>query len=208
MLLLIITIYNNKLMAKRQLLILALSLFFSYTAFSQRADSVRVKRNHYSLAVGIGWAHYINTLEIGKDDASINSAGVSLKFFWEPEHRLSLGLESGFYRLYKVRSKSYTDTGGQATMSAMPLLLTVRMRIIDRFYLSAGAGLAVMFNKVTGVGTQINSNILSLSNYQASASYIYPLTKHWQVGGEFKVLNFGKASDWMYTLQAVCAVRL
>jgi hypothetical protein len=195
-------------MAKRQVLFLVFFLFLSYTGFSQQTDSVKVKRNHYSLAVGIGWAHYINSLEIGKDNATINSAGLSLKFFWEPEHRLSLGLESGFYRLYKVKSKTDTDLQGQATMSAMPLLLVVRMRIIDHFYLSAGGGLAVMFNKVTGINDKVNSNILSLSNYQFSGSYLYPLAKHWQVGGEFKVLNFGKASDWMYTLQAVCAVRL
>jgi hypothetical protein len=195
-------------MAKRQVLFLVLSLFLSCTGFSQQTDSVKVKRNHYSLAVGIGWAHYINSLEIGKDNASINSVGLSLKFFWEPEHRLSLGLESGFYRLYKVKNKTYTDMTGEASMSAMPLLLTVRMRIVDYFYLSAGAGLAVMFNKVTGINDKLTSNILSLSNYQFSGSYLYPLAKHWQVGGEFKVLNFGKASDWMYTLQAVCAVRL
>jgi hypothetical protein len=195
-------------MAKRQVLFLVFFLFLSYTGFSQQTDSVKVKRNHYSLAVGIGWAHYINSLEIGKDNATINSAGLSLKFFWEPEHRLSLGLESGFYRLYKVKSKTDTDLQGQATMSAMPLLLVVRMRIIDHFYLSAGGGLAVMFNKVTGINDKVNSNILSLSNYQFSGSYLYPLAKHWQVGGELKVLNFGKASDWMYTLQAVCAVRL
>lgn len=195
-------------MVKRQVFILVLSLFLSFAASSQPADSIMVKRNHYSLAVGIGWAHYINSLEIGKDNATINSAGLSLKFFWEPEHRLSLGLETGIYRLFKVKSKTYTDEAGQATMSAVPFLLNVRMRIIDHVYLSAGAGLAIMLNKVTGIGGQINSNILSLSNYQFSGSYVYPLTKHWQIGGEFKVLNFGKASDWMYTLQAICAVRL
>jgi len=195
-------------MAKRAIFILVLSVLLSYGTFSQKADSIKVKRNHYSLTVGVGWAHYINTLEIGKDNATINSAGVSLKFFWEPEHRLSLGLESGFYRLYSVKSKSYTDVTGQVTMSAMPFLLVVRMRIVDRFYLSAGAGLAMMFNKVTGIDNKVNSNILSLSNYQFSGSYIYPLTKHWQVGGEFKVLDFGKASDWMYTIQALCAFRL
>ena len=195
-------------MAKRAIYILVFSVFLSYGTFSQKADSIKVKRNHYSLTVGVGWTHYINTLEIGKDDATINSAGVSLKFFWEPEHRLSLGLESGFYRLYKVKSKSYTDVTGQATMSAMPFLLVVRMRIVDQFYLSAGAGLALMFNKVTGIDNKVNSNILSLSNYQFSGSYMYPLAKHWQVGGEFKVLNFGKASDWMYTIQALCAFRL
>jgi hypothetical protein len=196
-------------MAKKVLFPVLAILLFSTTLYSQKKDSIRVKSlNHYSLAVGMGWTHYINTLEIGADQASTNSAGVSLKFFWEPEHRLSLGLESGFYRLYKVKATNELGQSGQATMSAIPLLLVVRMRIVNYFYLSAGAGLAVMFNKVKGVDTQINSTILSLSNYQFSASYIYPVSKHWGFGGEFKVINYGKSSDWIYNLQALCVVRL
>ena len=196
-------------MAKKTLIPVLLFIFFSGTLYAQKKDSVKVKRtNHYSLAVGAGWTHYINTLEIGADKASTNSAGVSLKFFWEPEHRLSLGLESGFYRLYKVKATNDLGQSGSATMSAIPLLLVVRMRIVDYFYLSAGAGLAIMFNKVKGVDSQINSNILSLSNYQFSASYIYPVSKHWGFGGEFKVIDYGKASDWIYSLQALCVVRL
>jgi hypothetical protein len=195
-------------MARRQLIIFLLILSAATVGQAAKKDSTKVSLNHYSLTVGIGWSHYINTLEIGKDEATTNSLGVSLKFFWEPEHRLSLGLESGFYRLYSVRSKTYTDLTGQASMSAIPLLLTIRMRIIDNFYLSAGAGLALMFNKVTGIDNKVTSTILSLSNYQFSGSYIYPLSRHWLVGGEFKVLNFGKAADWMYTVQAVCAFKL
>ncbi|MFZ4521794.1 MAG: outer membrane protein [Bacteroidales bacterium] len=166
------------------------------------------KINHYSLAIGLGWVHYINTLDIGADLATINSPGLSLRFFWEPEHRLSLGLETGFYRLYKVKSGTDAPTSGFATMSAMPLLLAARMRIVDRFYLSAGAGLAAMFNKVSGIDHTISSTIISFSNFQFSASYIYPLSKHWQVGGELKFLNYGKTDDWIYSLQVFCAVRL
>jgi hypothetical protein len=194
-------------MVKKILALGWLFLFFTPALFSQGHDTINVKTNHYSLAIGLGWAHYLNTLEIGGDAATINSLGISMKFFWEPEHRLSLGLETGFYRLYKVKSKTYTNVLGQATMSDVPLLLAVRMRVVDRFYLSAGAGLAVMFNKVTGIDNKVTSTIISYSNYQFSASYIYPLSRLWQVGGEFKFLNFGKSEDWMYTLQVLCAIR-
>lgn len=176
--------------------------------FAARKDSTKVSLNHYSLAVGVGWVHYVNTLEIGSEKASINSAGVGLKFFWEPEHRLSLGLETGYYHLYTVKNTTYSDMKGQASMSAVPLLLNIRMRIVDNFYLSTGAGLAIMINKVSGIDKSISTNILSMSNFQASASYIYPLSKRWNVGGEFKVVTFGKTADWIYSLQAVCAVKL
>jgi hypothetical protein len=196
-------------MKRSSLLFLVFYLLMITATLAQSESSVpNIKRNHYSFAIGLGWTHYINTLEIGKDQAKINSPGLSLRFFWEPEHRLSLGLETGFYRLYKVSSQTYTDLKGSVTMAAMPLMLTVRMRVVDHLYLSTGAGLAVMFNKVSGIDKQINSTILSMSNYQFSASYIYPLSKHWQLGGEFKFYNFGKTADWLYGLQVFCAVRL
>ncbi|HNW72263.1 MAG TPA: hypothetical protein PKN44_01440 [Bacteroidales bacterium] len=191
-------------MTRKTIILLLLVCALQPAAFASKKDSTKASLNRYSLAIGAGWVHYINTLEIGADMANINSAGLSLKFFWEPEHRLSLGLELGFYRLYAVKG----EPGGKVTMSAVPLLLNVRMRIVDHFHLSAGAGLALMFNNITGGEEKISSTILSLSNYQFSASYIYPLDRHWNVGGEFKFINFGKTADWLYTLQVVCAVKL
>lgn len=190
-------------MARKTIILIMLACALQPALFASKKDSTKVSLNRYSLTVGAGWVHYINTLEIGADMASINSAGLSLKFFWEPEHRLSLGLETGYYRMYKVKG----EYGGHVSMASVPLLLNIRMRVVDHFYLSAGAGLALMFNQVKGVGTDISSTILSLSNYQFSGSYIYPLNRHWHVGGELKFLNFQKSADWIYTLQAVCAVK-
>jgi hypothetical protein len=195
-------------MFRKTILIIAMVLLAGSFVQASKKDSTKVSLNHYSLTVGAGWVHFINNLEIGKDAADINSLGVSLKFFWEPEHLLSLGLETGFYRLYSLKSKSYTDLTGQASMSAMPFFLNIRMRVVDNFYLTAGAGLTLMFNKVTGIGDKVTATILSMSNYQLSGSYLYPLSKHWLVGGEFKVLYFGKANDWLYSVQAVCAFKL
>jgi hypothetical protein len=192
---------------KKLIIYLFLLLLIAGSTFAQITEKPG-KLNHYSFAMGLGWTHYINTLEIGKDNATINSPGLSLRFFWEPEHRLSLGLETGYYRLYKVTNKSYSDLTGKVTMSAVPLMLTVRMRIIDRLYLSTGAGLAVMLNNVSGIDSEISSTILSMSNYQFSASYIRPLTRKLQAGAEFKFYNFGKTADWIYGLQLFCAVRL
>jgi hypothetical protein len=195
-------------MAKKPIVIILLIFLLVPAVFAVKKDSTKVSLNRYSLAIGMGWSHYINTLEVGTDQAKTNFVGVSLKFFWEPEHRLSLGLETGMYRLYKGQSKNYEVDKGEVSMSVIPLLLNIRMRIVDHLYLSTGAGLAIMINKVAAYDTKLTNNILSLSNYQFSGSYIYPLDKHWQVGGELKVLNFGKTADWMYTIQAVCAVKL
>lgn len=193
-------------MCRKYALFTLFALLASTVVFASQKDSTRTKNNYYSLSVGIGWVHYVNNLDVGHDAAKNNFIGTSFKFFWEPKFRLSLGLESGYYKLYKV-SKELPAGTAEAEMSVVPLLLIVRMRIIDNLYLSAGGGMSLMMNKVNVINDQISSTILSLSNYQASASYLYPLSRLWHVGGEFKVLYYGKADDLSYTLQGLVAIK-
>ena len=169
---------------------------------------MKVRLNHYTLTIGAGWTHYINNLENGVQEIQQNFAGVSFKFCWEPEYRLSLGLESGYYKLFKVTDRINSDTSVQIDRTVIPLLLLVRMRIVDNFYLGAGVGLALITNKAAGANQKIVTKTTSLSNYEVSGSYIVPLSKHWRVGGELKMFNFGNLDDWMYSIQALCAVRL
>lgn len=183
-------------------------IFLTLVVFSQQKDNVKVRLNHYTLTIGAGWTHYINNLENGVQEIQKNFAGVSFKFFWEPEYRLSLGLESGYYKLFKVTDRINSDTSVQIDRTVIPLLLLVRMRIVDNFYLGAGVGLALITNKAAGANQKIITKTTSLSNYEVSGSYIVPLSKHWRVGGELKMFNFGNLDDWMYSIQALCAVRL
>jgi hypothetical protein len=183
-------------------------LIISIQGFSQHLDSVKVRINHYSLTIGTGWTHYYNNLQNGDQNLRQDFAGVSLKFYWEPQYRLSLGLETGYYKLFKSTNQVGEDTALVANRSVVPLMLLVRMRIVDHFYLTAGMGLAIIYSNVSVLSDKINTKILSLSNYEFAASYLYPLSKHWQVGGEVKVYNFGKYEDWMYGIHALCAFRL
>jgi hypothetical protein len=183
-------------------------IFFTLVVFSQQKDSVKVRLNHYTLTIGAGWTHYINNLENGDQKIQNNFAGVSFKFFWEPEHRLSLGLESGYYKLFKVTNQINADTSVQIDRAVVPLLLLVRMRIVDNVYLGAGMGIAIITNTASGVSQKIVTKTNSLSNFELSGSYIYPLSKHWRIGGEFKGFHFGSLNDWMYSVQALCAFRL
>jgi hypothetical protein len=182
-------------------------IFFTMVVFSQQKNIEKVRLNHYTLTVGAGWTHYINNLDYGDQKIQKDFAGVSFKFLWEPEYRLSLGLETGYYKLFKVTNQIKPDTSVQIDRMVVPLLLLVRMRIIDRVYVGAGLGMAFITSKVSGAGQKIVTKTTSLSNFQLSGAYIYPLSKHWLVGGECKVFSFGSLNDWMYSLQATCAVR-
>ena len=181
---------------------------FTLAGFSQQKDSVKVRLNHYTFTVGAGWTHYINNLEVYDQNIRKDFAGVSFKFFWEPEYRLSLGLETGYYKQFSLSGQMTDGTSFEINRLVVPLLLLVRMRIIDNVYLGAGMGLAIITNKASGGDQEIVTSTTSLSNFELSGAYVYPLSKHWLVGGEFKMFHYGELNDWMYSFQGTFAFRL
>jgi hypothetical protein len=195
-------------MGRKTIFITIVCVLFTHALFSQQKDSVKVRLNHYTFTIGTGWTHYINNLEYGDKDMKNDFIGASFKFFWEPEYRLSLGLETGYYKLFKVTNQVNQDTAVEIDRSLVPFLLLVRMRIVDNVYLGAGMGMSFIMNKASGAGQEIKTTMSSLANFEVTGSYIYPLSKHWLVGGDLKVFYSGTLEDWIYSIQATCAFRL
>lgn len=164
------------------------------------------KPNNWSVGAGVGWFHYVNTLDIGSDLAKTNQVGYTFRFMWEPEHRLALGLESGYYTVYSMeRAPSAQGPGGNAKLSAIPLLLSFRIRVLPNLFLSGGPGMTIMYSDVTVLNSTANSSFLSLANLHVSAMYRKKINDRFDVGAEFKFLNFGKTEDYGYSLQVVGA---
>ena len=191
---------------KKTTIVLAF-LLIVMAAFSQGKEQAPAKPFKFSISFGTGWTHYIDNLDYGNQNLKTDHAGFSFRFFWEPEYRLSLGAETGSYTMFKLQSPSGSTTSNEVTRKVTPMLLLARMRIVDHFFLSTGFGLALLTNTAEGAGEKVVTNTTSLSNYQFSASYIYPLSKRWQLGSEAKVFDFGAYNDWMYSLQVFCAFR-
>ncbi len=186
---------------------LIMAIFLAaHTVFAQQAEAPKAKLNHYSLTLGVGWTHYINNMETADQKVANNFVGFSGKFYWEPEYLVSLGLETGYYKLFRVIDQ-VGDTTVKIDRNVIPLLLLVRMRIIDNFYIGAGMGISFITGKATGNGKEIVTKTKSLSNFELSGSYLYPLGKVFRVGGEAKVFHFANLNDWMYSVQALVAVR-
>ena len=187
--------------------IILVFLFTTLAAFPQQKDTVVTKPPYFSLTLGTGLTHYIDNLDYGNQNLSKNFAGFSFRFLWEPEYWLSLGAETGSYTMFKVKSPPGSSTTGDVTRRVTPMILLVRMHIIDYIYLSTGFGLAFLTNISNDEAQKIVTNTTSLSNYLFSASYIYPLSKHWQLGVEAKVFDFGAYNDWMNSLQVFGTLR-
>jgi len=196
-------------MKKKILLITFFCVLAVFPLFAQQVDSVSKPKSHFSLAISAGWSHYINSLEtVDAKDVGKDFIGLNLRFLWEPGYRLGIGLETGFYRIYNVKQEFTPEVTGQSRLYCYPLLIVARMRIVDHFYLSVAPGLSLLVSEIGGVDGKTVSTQFSLANFEATASYLYPVSKHFLVGGEARFLIIGKVEDYFYSIQATCAVRL
>lgn len=187
----------------RSLGFILMLLLASFVSWGQDA-----KPTNWSVGAGLGWFHYINTLDIGAGLANTDHVGYTFRFMWEPEHRVSIGLESGYYTVYSLdRPASGSIPGGTAKLTTIPLLLSFRIRVLPNFYLSGGPGMAIMYSNVSVLGNTAESSFLSMANLHVSAMYRKQISERFDLGGEVKFLNFGKTEDYGYSIQVVGAYR-
>ncbi|MEI6901375.1 MAG: hypothetical protein WCL00_15975, partial [Bacteroidota bacterium] len=57
-------------MNRKTIIVAGFLVLFSQVVFSQKEDSVKLHLNHYTLKIGVGWTHYINSLEYGDEMAA------------------------------------------------------------------------------------------------------------------------------------------
>lgn len=157
-----------------------------------------------SVTVGTGISHYINSLQIdpSRIGMTTNFSCSSFKFMWEPEHRLSLGIETGYYRIYEVQLIE-GNAINMASLSVTPILFCVQMRVFKHFFLSTATGVSIHHSLVNALGNQSESKTWAFSNLQLSAGYVYPITKQLGVGLQLKLLSENKTEDLITSLQAV-----
>ena len=157
-----------------------------------------------SIYVSTGISHYINTLQLDPSRVGLkqNFSCSSFKFMWEPEHRLSMGVETGYYKVYEVQLAEGKDIN-TASLNVIPILFCVQMRIFKRFFAAIGTGISIHHAQVNYLNNHAESQTLAFSNLQFSAGYIYPITKQFGIGLQARFLSENKTEDMVGSLQAV-----
>jgi hypothetical protein len=169
------------------------------------AQTTEVNR-HLKLVIGAGYGHFFNNFtNVADNDVITNKPAFQGKLLWQPEHRLRIGIESGYYFMYST-TRIQTDGGSETlttNLNVVPLFMSFSMRIIDRFELNFATGWASMIyvikvnksnkNKVVG-------HTFSMSNLSAGCSYYLPLGKKFDIGAEVKYLYLGKTDDQYVSL--------
>jgi hypothetical protein len=167
----------------------------------QLSAQIPEKYRSIKLMIGGGYGYYFNTFTNVLDQDVVNSRPVfSAKLLWQPEHRLRVGIESGYYFMYST-TRVQTDNGSDVlttSLNVIPMFITFSMRIIDHFELNFASGWASMIYYVSVNKSKKNmivGHMYSMSNFSAGCGYYIPLGKRFDLGAELKYLYLGKSDD-------------
>ena len=160
----------------------------------------------YSLSteIGVGYSRYFTTMDY--DDLNQNGFSGTVKVMWNPEHLLSIGLETGYQQLYSLDVSDYDtefgNTNVSASMHTVPIFIVFAMKVLPNIKLSAGSGVYLLFNSGEAFGDELSSNQISIGAHMG-ISYTYPLNNSMAVGGELLYSYFSKLQDQTVAIQFV-----
>ena len=167
---------------------------------SQSVDSTTAtKRGPYTivLTVGGGLSYYSTHLRVPTtlEQTHVSRFGVpaSLRMMWYPDHRLRIGLETGWTTMYSYRGQVVGEKA-HVYVSVVPVLLVFSMplawisgterSITRRLALTVGTGFYLDHSRLDYGGTvQANTNSLG---WMAAGSYAHPISRRFRIGGELK----------------------
>jgi hypothetical protein len=153
-----------------------------------------VKKHHFAFYGGVGPNYYFNNLVIGKQNVNSFNYSFAGRFMWEPGHLLSVGIESGYYRLYTVTASQPVEA--HVSNSAVPIQLVISMKFLKSWYANFNMGQTLLLNKAQETGHDaVNASSWSLADFAGSVGYRYRFENRVSVGAETKFFFSSSYND-------------
>jgi len=166
--------------------------------------SGQINEETYSLTAefGAGYSRYFTTID--NDELNKNGFAGSVRVMWNPEHLLSIGLETGYQYLYSIDVTNIETEFGtsdfSASMVSIPIFIAITMRVTPKIKLIAGSGMFLLSNNGTAFGDELSSSQISIGAH-AGIAYVYPLNNLISIGGELQYSYYSKIQDQTFALQ-------
>jgi hypothetical protein len=145
-----------------------------------------------SLYLGGGYNHYINNMQVLSTNIDPANYGLNARLMWEPKHRLSVGLESGYIQMYQWNAKGLSKN---TSFFIVPIFLNMNMRLIKRLYTTFGFGSAVFITKTQNKQNEFLTYTLQMANVNVGLGYKIMLTQKLSLNIEADYLYLSKAND-------------
>jgi hypothetical protein len=193
--------YNSK----KYIIVILLLFVHVLTVNAQTPTSSNEKGNRIHALVlegGTGISTYISG--IGKPpvglqgDISKTNLASTFRVMWYPNHRLRLGIETGYTNFYRYKVVNGSNAG-KLSLNAVPIIIMWSMPIVKRVNVYAGFGTYLLTSHLDYNGV-VNSSTMSLGTSLA-VSYTYPLSKKLGLASEIKWMNAAETKDETLSLQ-------
>lgn len=184
---------------------LTIIIFFNIIIFSQENN----KKYFITAEGGFGYSRFFSALM--KDNFNKNGISATLRFMWNPEHLLAVGLETGYYHLYSYKKggveTEFGKTDIKSSLISVPLLIMFTMRTPLYVKFHAGSGLLLLYNQGEAFKSKFNSTDISITDY-VGLSYNYDMYKNLEIGAEFKYAYIFKLEDAYVSFQLTATYKL
>jgi hypothetical protein len=165
-------------------------------------DNDQPKRHRHSVYLGVGPNYYFNNLVKFKDQVNELNYSFVGRYMWEPEHWLTIGFETGYYRLYSINFNGPNHTS--VRNSAIPFQLIVGTKFLKKFYFNFGIGRSLLINDITtDFDGEYDATTFSLADISTTLGYKKQLNERFSLSSEMKLYYASKASDMNLALAFV-----
>jgi len=172
-------------MTARIIIIATLIILCSADLFAQTNSAPVTKKRRFAVYAGIGPNYYFNNLVVGKSLVNELNYSFSARLMWEPEHILSVGIETGYYRLYSLNTPE--PTHAHIANSAIPIQLVLSMKFLKNYYFNFSMGQSILLNKVNSQSYgNFDASTWSLADFSGTLGYRHRFKSRISVGGEAK----------------------
>jgi hypothetical protein len=147
-------------------------------AQAQEGQPAEQKNRRYAVYLSAGPGYFFNNVQTGKNLVSEFNYQAGLKFLWEPEYFLSIGFETGYYKLYSAKGKDVSIEN-----SAVPVHFVMSMNIIKAYYFDLSVGPSFLSNKVhSDTYGDFDGSFVSLADFSGTFSYKFKWKGRFRLG--------------------------
>jgi len=179
-----------------------------------QTDSTVSKRGPYTLVItaGGGLSYYAKHLGVPPplEQLRVSRFGMPamLRVMWHPDHRLRIGLETGWVPMYSYRGVAAGESA-RVNVEAIPILLVFSMplawlsgterSLARRLSISGGTGAYLVQSRLRYAGTVAESQ--TSLGWMVAGAYTQPIGRYVRVAAELKWLNATTTEDGVVTAQ-------
>ncbi len=191
-----------------------LALLLTGLVATAQTDSTTRKARPYTLVItaGGGLSYYSTHLGVPPplEQLRVSRFGIpaTVRVMWHPDHRLRIGLETGWVPMYSYRGVTAGEPA-RVNVEAIPILLVFSMplawlsgterSLARRLSISAGTGAYLVQSRLRYAGT-VSESQTSLG-WMVAGAYTQPIGRRFRVAAEIEWFDATATEDAAFTAQ-------